>query len=309
MARIRSIKPGFFANEGLSEVSEPAQLLAGGLLCYADDEGYFNAHPGLVKAAVFPLREPSKPIQDLLTELFSIGYVRFGTGSDGKRYGHVVNFKEHQKVSHAVPSKIKGLQIVWEVYRKPPENLQSAPEVLRPELNRIELNRIEEIKPSKPSARKARGLNEPTDPRWHHCIEILNRYWHKWANGKIRFELWFDAPGGKQLKNILQRHRSMTVEEFTQCVANRARSPGVKHEEPFYLWGGHILEWVGGPKGNGNGSTYQSTDAKRNSSNVEALVRSGLGARVQHVHVDSGAAVQDGTDDSGRKSKATVAGN
>lgn len=305
MARIRTIKPGFFANEGLSEVSEPAQILAGGLLCYADDEGYFNAHPGLIKAAVFPLRQPSKPIPELLAELAKIGYVRFGTAEDGKRYGFVVNFAEHQKVSHLTRSKIKKMEIVWEVSGKTPEASVSTPEVLRPELNRIELNRIEGKEPSKPSARKARGP-KLTDIRYHHCVEILHRYWDKFAKESIRFELWFDAAGGKQLKNILARHTAMTVEEFTCCVANRARSPNVKHGEPFYLWGGHILEWVGGPKGNGNGN-YQSTAAKRDAANVEALVRSGMGAGIQDVHVDSVAAVQDRIDDSGRKSKAAVA--
>jgi len=157
VARIRTIKPGFFTNEGLSEVSEPAQILAGGLLCYADDEGYFNAHPALVKAAVFPLREPSKPVSEMLKELATIRYVRFGTGKDGRRYGHIVNFSEHQKVSHPIASKIKTLSIVWEISGSAPEDSgnipeESAkpPEVLRPELNGIELNGIEQkgIEPS-----------------------------------------------------------------------------------------------------------------------------------------------------------------
>jgi len=126
---------------------------------------------------------------------------------------------------------------------------------------------------SKPSARKARRPDEPTDPRWQHCVDILHRYWDRWAKDKIRFELWFDAPGGKQLKNILQRHKAMTVEEFTQCVANRARSPGAKHEEPFYLWGGHILEWVGGPKGNANGRQQSATQA---AAETKAAVAAGV---------------------------------
>ena len=59
---------------------------------------------------------------------------------------------------------------------------------------------------------------------------------------------------------------------------------------------------------NGSG-TYQSAGAKRDAANVEALVRSGLGTRVQHVHADTGPAVQDRTDDPDRKSKATVPGH
>ena len=66
MARIRTIKPEFWTDEDLSEVSEAACLLAIGLLNYADDEGYFNANPKLVKAAVFPIREQSGSIPVLL---------------------------------------------------------------------------------------------------------------------------------------------------------------------------------------------------------------------------------------------------
>lgn len=141
-------------------------------------------------------------------------------------------------------------------------------------------------KPSKPSARKARGP-KTTDIRYHHFVDILHRYWDKFTKPKIRFELWFDRAGGKQLKNILARHSTMTVEDFTHCVANRARSPGVKHEEPFYLWGGHILEWVGGPKGNGQ----VSKDAERNARNKAEIIRGITGQNPSGNAVHSGPAV------------------
>lgn len=67
-------------------------------------------------------------------------------------------------------------------------------------------------------------------------------------------------------------------------------------------------EWAVMEKKNGNGN-YQSTGGKRDASNVEALVLSGLGARVQYVHADSGTAVQDRTDDPNRKQKTTVPGD
>ena len=51
MARIRTIKPEFWQDEDLATLSEPALILAAGLLNHADDEGYFRAHPGLIKAA------------------------------------------------------------------------------------------------------------------------------------------------------------------------------------------------------------------------------------------------------------------
>jgi hypothetical protein len=112
--RIRTVKPGFFSSEDLSSVSETAHLLAAGLLCYADDDGFFNANPALIKAQVFPLRDTSGSIQQMLSELSCIGFIRLGTGCDARRYGHVVKFLEHQRINRPTPSRIKDLQITWD---------------------------------------------------------------------------------------------------------------------------------------------------------------------------------------------------
>ena len=109
MARIRTIKPEFWKDEELSELPEITHLFAAALLNYSDDEGYFNANPALIKAELFPLREPSRDIHGMLTELSNIGYLRLFRGSKGKTYGLVVNFEKHQKVNRPTPSKIKCL--------------------------------------------------------------------------------------------------------------------------------------------------------------------------------------------------------
>lgn len=109
MARIRTIKPEFWTDEDLSEVSEAACLLAIGLLNYADDEGYFNANEKLIKAAVFPIRDTSSSITVLLRELSDCGYLCFFKGSDGKRYGLVKGFAKHQVINKKTASKIKHL--------------------------------------------------------------------------------------------------------------------------------------------------------------------------------------------------------
>lgn len=99
MARIRTIKPEFWTDEDMAEVSEPACLLAIGLLNYADDEGYFNANPKLIKAAVFPIREPSVPIPVLIRELSNCGYLSMFSTPDGKHFGVITNFLKHQVVN------------------------------------------------------------------------------------------------------------------------------------------------------------------------------------------------------------------
>ena len=114
MARIRTIKPEFWKHEDLSALPEITHMLAAALLGYADDEGYFNANPALVKSECLPLRESSVSTQDSLRQLVEIGYIQVGKGTDGKRYGRIVTFDDHQRVNRPTPSKIKAVGIVWE---------------------------------------------------------------------------------------------------------------------------------------------------------------------------------------------------
>lgn len=116
MARIRTIKPTFWTDEDMAEVSEAACLLAIGLLNYADDEGYFNANPKLIKAAVFPLREPSGSIPVLLQELSDCGYIRLFSAQNGKRFGLIINFTKHQVINKKTISKIKEMDLMPEDY-------------------------------------------------------------------------------------------------------------------------------------------------------------------------------------------------
>lgn len=112
MARIRTIKPEFWTDEDMSEVSESACLLAIGLLNYADDEGYFNANPKLIKAAIFPIRDQSGSIPVLMRELSSVGYISLFSGHDGKIYGLVNNFAKHQVINKAKNSIIRELCVL-----------------------------------------------------------------------------------------------------------------------------------------------------------------------------------------------------
>ena len=109
MGRIRTIKPEFWRHEDLS-----VHMLAAALLNYADDEGYFNANPGLIKAECLPLREPSVSIHECLNMLCKIGFIRIGRSEDAKVYGHVISFLEHQRINRPTASKIRGLNINWD---------------------------------------------------------------------------------------------------------------------------------------------------------------------------------------------------
>jgi hypothetical protein len=150
VGRIRSLKPEFNSNEGLSALSCQAHLLAAALLCYSDDEGFFNANPALVRAGTLPLRRDFRKIEKYLNELEKNGYIRF-FDCKGKRYGQIVHFNIHQKISHPAKSSIsillKNNRLISESSGVSPESLGNAPttagdapevfrespEILRPE--------------------------------------------------------------------------------------------------------------------------------------------------------------------------------
>jgi len=91
----------------MSTLPAETALLALALLTYSDDEGFFNANPRLIQAALFPLRELSRTITVMVQELSSIGYVEVRNLSDGRQIGRVCNFDKHQSVPKAQRSKLK----------------------------------------------------------------------------------------------------------------------------------------------------------------------------------------------------------
>jgi hypothetical protein len=106
---------------------------------YADDEGYFNANPVLVKAGTNPLRTDKTKIEDQLDQLEAIGYIEIRK-SGIKHYGRICNFDEHQRVSHKVNSKIKErFESLRRTAGGPPEDRRNVSA-----LNGIEGNGIEQ---------------------------------------------------------------------------------------------------------------------------------------------------------------------
>jgi hypothetical protein len=87
--RARNIKPGFFLNCELSDLSFAARLLFIGLWCYADREGRFEWKPKQIKATIFPY--DNVDIEELLCNLMSLHFI---TRNDGT--GYVEHFKKHQ---------------------------------------------------------------------------------------------------------------------------------------------------------------------------------------------------------------------
>lgn len=94
MARARLIKPGFFANETLTETHPFGRLLFIGLWTVADKMGRIADRPKWIKGALFPYE--SVAVERLLNELQSLGFIlRYEV--DGQRYIQIVNFRKHQR--------------------------------------------------------------------------------------------------------------------------------------------------------------------------------------------------------------------
>lgn len=102
MARARNIKPGFFENEVLADLSISARLLFIGLWTLADREGRLEDRPKRIKMKLFPLDE-GIDVDGLLEDLQKTGFlVRYGTSTRQARCKHerlyiqIVNFAKHQ---------------------------------------------------------------------------------------------------------------------------------------------------------------------------------------------------------------------
>ena len=104
MPRIRTIKPEFFRSRKLSECSVRTRLTFIGLWTACDDEGRYQYEPELLEADLWPY-ERDTDVAAVVDELAKRGFVCFYEVA-GKRYLHVVNWHEHQKINRPTPSKL-----------------------------------------------------------------------------------------------------------------------------------------------------------------------------------------------------------
>ena len=106
MARIRTIKPSFWTDESVADLSRDCRLLLIGLISMADDDGRFLASPLAVSAYVFPHDNlPFPKISKWLEEIAARGTIRlYKVGN--REYGYFPKYRDHQKISHPQPSSL-----------------------------------------------------------------------------------------------------------------------------------------------------------------------------------------------------------
>lgn len=103
MARIRTIKPEFWTDEKIVELSPLARLLFIGLWNFADDEGRMEYRPLRFKLQILPADDAD--ISALLGEIRGKSLIEV-YGVDNKEFLQIVGFAKHQKVDKRSGSKL-----------------------------------------------------------------------------------------------------------------------------------------------------------------------------------------------------------
>jgi hypothetical protein len=103
--RARNIKPDFFRDAELSEVSVECRFLFIGLWCMADREGKLKDDPKQIRFEIFPETKTKDTIDTLLSTLKDHGLiVRYEI--DGRRFIKVQNFLKHQSPHHTEKNSV-----------------------------------------------------------------------------------------------------------------------------------------------------------------------------------------------------------
>lgn len=101
--KIRSLRPEFFADGRMAQLSPMARILYMGLWCIADDEGRGRFHPKSIEGEVFP--HETVDIRTLLTELIEMGrIVTYDVGAES--YFHIPKFTTYQHPNRAFESRL-----------------------------------------------------------------------------------------------------------------------------------------------------------------------------------------------------------
>lgn len=119
--RSRNIKPDFFRDAELAEVTIEARYLFIGLWCLADREGKLKDKPKQIRFEVFPETKTNDDIETLLDMLCKHDLIIRYTVLNCQ-YIKVVNFLKHQSPHHTeMQSKIPNPPCVTVSHREPPE--------------------------------------------------------------------------------------------------------------------------------------------------------------------------------------------
>lgn len=135
--RARNIKPDFFRDAELAEVSIEARYLFIGLWCLADRQGKLKDNPKQIRFEVFPETKTKDDINTLLNSLQDHHLItRYEI--EKVRYIKVINFLKHQSPHHTeMQSKYPDPPCITVSYGEPPEissDIPLNPDLLNPDI-------------------------------------------------------------------------------------------------------------------------------------------------------------------------------
>lgn len=97
MSRIRTIKPDFFLDDELAELTPLTRLLFIGLWTLADCEGRLEDRPKRIRAQIHPFDDGDTDA--MLQALHDRGFIHRYTAANGLRCIEIRSFKKHQRLS------------------------------------------------------------------------------------------------------------------------------------------------------------------------------------------------------------------
>lgn len=128
MARIRTVRPDFFASEPLSRVPAEARLLLIRATLDADDCGNLERRPALLRRNAFPFDEVRiADVDRWIDQLVGIGEM-IDYFVDGSRYLHLPRFEREQRINR--PSRPRYPAPPWSNLH--PDNLDPASDPWEP---------------------------------------------------------------------------------------------------------------------------------------------------------------------------------
>lgn len=132
MARIRTIKPEFWADEKMGACDPLTRLVFLGLISLADDAGRLVDSVKQIDAALFPYTDESS--RDAIEILDRMDRVRRGVSASGQRLIQIVNWERHQKIDNR---NKYTLPEIAQQHARPQQVADSSPDPIE-DLSRVE---------------------------------------------------------------------------------------------------------------------------------------------------------------------------
>ena len=137
MARYRRIKPEFYSDDKIIELTHSARLFFIGLWTFSDDTGVHKNNPRQLKAEIFPADDISvDDVQDILRMLYECSLIAY---NDDQTLIKVKGFLSHQKIDRPQPSKYVFVEGQPGQFDEPSTNTR------RPIVNTVSKDKIKEI--------------------------------------------------------------------------------------------------------------------------------------------------------------------